>query len=259
MQWFDKNPYGPNPTFKQNVAWKSHLVGRRLFASSYARGGFSATAFAPTTRAAWSSSWSSPLEYGSEQHLENLKQMYAQTKDKKFIETFEKVRNRSSRTAKQTAMAQGGRAWRGTKRMAKLAGGATMALLPAITTSGGLKEKGLAMAAGTVGYAGWIAGGKAGAAAGFALGLAPGAVIGGLIGAIAGGSVVEEGFRSLLKIPDTIVERERARRDLNWVGDTAAFNTQKAYTMRQQSLLAMNRGLMNSRSMLGREAIMMHQ
>ena len=55
------------------------------------------------------------------------------------------------------------------------------------------------------------------------------------------------------------VEKERDLRKLNWVGNTDAFNTQRAHTMRQTSLQAMNSGMMSARSMLGREGVMLHQ
>jgi hypothetical protein len=59
-----------------------------------------------------------------------------------------------------------------------------------------------------------------------------------------------------------LVDNERRRRGIEWngwAGQTQVFNTQKAATMRQRSLEAMNRGMMNARSAMGREASFMHR
>lgn len=53
-------------------------------------------------------------------------------------------------------------------------------------------------------------------------------------------------------------ERGRNARKTEFAGDTASFNTQAAYTMRQRSLGEMNRGYGSARTLLGQEASIMH-
>jgi len=55
-----------------------------------------------------------------------------------------------------------------------------------------------------------------------------------------------------------LAERGRKAKKTEFVGDTSAFNTQQAYTMRQRSLGEMNRGYGNARTLLGQEASIMH-
>jgi hypothetical protein len=254
MQWFESNPHGANPGFRGKMNWRAHQAGRSLFPSSFARGGFAATAFAPTAGEAFVSPWRRTHQSGSPQHITNLRRMQAANPSNKRI-------------AKALQRAESGPAKTG------FFGGITglgvrgaFAALPAFTTEGGVYEKGMAVAGGAAAVVGWDVGMKVGMGVGAAVGsvvpfagTAIGAGVGALVGAFAGSMLAEEGFRAAAEIPTRMVEETRKRRGLNWVGDTSAFNTQKAYTMRQQSLQAMNRGMMNSRSVLGREAMMIHQ
>lgn len=61
------------------------------------------------------------------------------------------------------------------------------------------------------------------------------------------------------KYSDVQIQAERERRKFTWSAHTAPFRTQKAATMRQQSLALMNRGAMSSRSLLGQEAVYVHK
>jgi hypothetical protein len=134
----------------------------------------------------------------------------------------------------------------------------------------GAGQEGVEAARGaTIGIAdfiGWEVGSKAGMGIGAAIGSAipivgtaigagVGYLAGGMAGAIAGGSMTE----ALTRIPDRLVEREQSKRRLNWGVQSPAFNTQRAHTMRQQSLSMMNRGTMSARSLLGREAMFVHR
>jgi hypothetical protein len=264
MRWFDSNPYGINPSARQEFAWDVHQFGRQLFASNYARGGFAATAFAPTPGEAFKSVFRRTHKYGSPAHLSNLKIMqknFADPQAGDIGQIISKVNARNAADATKVQKAGG---------FVKGAIGKALPVgflaLPAFTTPGTAKEKGRAVVGGAAGYLGWEAGSKLGMAAGAAIGSAVpgvgnvlGAAVGYLVGGFAGAIGADEGTQALTRVPDRLIQRERDRRKLDWVGDQTAFMTQSAATMRQQSLLAMNRGLMNARSALGRESIMMHQ
>lgn len=246
-------PYGWQTSQGQmgNLAWDAHRWGRQQFAGSFSRGGWSSVLFAPTQQDAFNAWRFKTLKEGSTQHISNLEHMLAQNPgDEKLTKLLKKAR-----------------------KPHKLGGmfgrtvGAAFVALPMFTTPGGLKEKTKATISGAAGYGGMLVGAKAGGLAGAAVGSAilpglgtlVGGGIGALVGTLTGGIAAEEAASGLLNIPDTIVERERKRRNLNWVGDMSAFNTPRAATMRQMSLQAMNRGLTTARSALGREAIMLHR
>jgi hypothetical protein len=255
MAWFNSNPPGQDATFTTKMNWRAHEWGKSTFPGSFAKGGgFTATAFAPTGKEAFSSAWRRPLESGSQQHIANLRRMQA-------------ADPKNGRITNALKKAEAGPGRMGT--LGTIGGGVIRAgfvALPAFLTPGSGYEKGMAVGRGMASVVGWDVGMKAGMATGAAIGSAVpliGTAIGAGVGAIAGafaGSVIGENvFDAVSSIPTGMVDETRKRRGLNWAGDTSAFNTQKAHTMRQQSLQAMNRGMMNARSMLGREAMMIHQ
>jgi hypothetical protein len=101
---------------------------------------------------------------------------------------------------------------------------------------------------------GWEVGMTAGAAIGTAVLPGIGTVIGGGIGAIGGmmgGSAIGH------EIYD-IGAGKYNKRGLEFRGDMTAFMTKGAMTMRQQSVMAIQRSAMNTRSALGAEAKYMH-
>lgn len=257
INWFDQNP---NPTGGlRDLQWDTHRFGRNVFASNFARQGASATLFAPTAGEAFKSAFRRTHKFGSQQHISNLEQMLAQQPDNP---RFQKALTKAKAEPVKRSLGRriGGTAF-------KVGIGAAFVALPAFTEPGGLKEKGTAVVAGAASYLGWEAGSKVGmgigAAAGSAILPGIGTAVGGALGYVAGGLAgavgVDEGVRALMKIPDNLVERERKRRNLNWVGNMDAFNTQSAATMRQMSMQAMNRGMATGRSAMGREAIMFHR
>ena len=257
MKWFSENPHGPNPGFRGKMGWGSHQFGRNMFPSAFARGGaFTTTAFAPTVGEAFKAPWRRTVKTGSAEHINNLQRMLAENPDnsKRINKAIEKAKMGSGK-AGSAALA------------GRIGIGAAFVAMPAFLTPGSGIEKARATAGAAAGQIGWSLGSRLGMGAGAAIGTAilpgVGTVIGEAIGAIAGAFVGEyafnEGFQALSRVPDRMVERERARRNLNWQGDTTAFMTQNAHTMRQQSLQAMNRGQMTARSMLGREGVMLHQ
>jgi len=256
MQWFASNPHAPNPGIHGTMKWGAHKFGRSAFPSAFARGGgYVSSAFAPTTKEALTAPWRKKHKVGSMEHIHNLRRMQAEKPNSKAIQR--------AITKAETSASKFGAG----KLAASIGMGAAMVALPAFMTPGSGLEKARAAAGGVASIAGWEIGMRAGMGGGAALGnfILPGVggLIGGGVGAIAGGLAgaigADAGFQALSRIPDRMVERERARRNLNWRGDTTAFMTQSAHTMRQQSLQAMNRGQQSARSMLGREGVMLHQ
>ena len=253
MKWFSENPH--NPGIRGDLMWESHTWARQNFASSFARNGFAATAFAPTAGEAFKSAFRPTIKKGSERHISNLMRLQNQYPDNPDIQSaIQKAK--MSGTVKSSL----------TKRVLGKSLGIGMVGLPMFLTEGSLQDKARATAGGVAGLAGWSVGSKVGMGTGAAIGsMIPvvGTGIGAAIGWVAGGFLgaigADEGFQSLTRIPDRMVERERGKRKLDWVQDTSAFMTEGAHTMRQRSVQAMNRGLMNSRSLLGKEAVMIHR
>jgi len=97
-----------------------------------------------------------------------------------------------------------------------------------------------AMGAATIGSGSWLAAGPRA--------LAAGAVIGGAV-------LVGKGAFSLVK---TGYRRGAARHSIDTAGDTSAFMTRNAMTMRARSVEAMRNSHMNARQSLGMEATYLH-
>jgi len=248
MKWFSQNPHGINSTIRQELSWDLHQFAKSSFPSAMARGGgFASSMFAPTTREAIKAPWRRKVGFGSPEHLSNLRRM--QKVDPHNLNIRNAIAKASKGPGKVSAL----------RSAARVGVGAALIGLPAVLTPGSGQEKARAATGGLVGQVGWEIGSRVGMSIGSAIlpgvGTAIGAIAGGLMGAISS----DEGFQALSRIPDRMVERERSKRNLNWTNDMSAFQTRKASTMRQQSLQAMNRGQMSSRSMLGREGVMLHQ
>jgi hypothetical protein len=128
-----------------------------------------------------------------------------------------------------------------------------------VMTEGSMQEKARAMTSAVGMEVGFAAGSKVGLGIGAAIGGPVGGVVGflagGMIGGIAGGELTD----AITRIPDKMVDAQRQSRGLDWGQHTAAFQTQRAHTMRQRSLAAMNRGEMSARSLLGQEALFVHR
>jgi hypothetical protein len=257
LKWFDKNPWGPNPSLRQEFAWGAHQFGRNQFASSFARRGFAATAFALTPGQAFKTGMGSSHKFGSAGHISNLKTMVAKDPtNPNYINALKKAQIGAGKTSGLLKKAKG------------LGLGAAFFALPAFTTPGGIEEKvRSAVTSGIGGGLGWHVGGKLGMSSGAAIGTAIlpgigsaiGAAAGYIAGAFGGAMAAESASDYVSRLPDKLVERERSKRNLNWVHDQSAFLTKNAYTMRQQSLAAMNRGMMTTRSIMGREGAVLHQ
>jgi hypothetical protein len=250
--WHEKNP-ATNPSFLGSLRWDSHVWARQTFAKSFASGGFTATAFAPSAKEALVSPWRSKARPGSARYIENLEKLQKMyPKDTRIQDAVSKARKAPP---PKSGLRFGGAALMG-----------AMLILPAFLTEGSGKEKARAVTSGAGMFAGWEVGSKAGMGIGAAvgsivpgIGSAIGAAVGYLGGGLIGGFAGEELTDTLTRIPDRMVEKERSRRNLDWGGHTAAFQTRRAHTMRQQSLAAMNRGQMSARSLLGQEATFVHR
>lgn len=252
--WHAKNP-DPNPSFYGKLRWEAHTWGRQEFAKSFARGGFAATAFAPTAKEAFISPWRRKAAPGSQRYIENLEKLQKLYPQNMNIRGAAEAA-RSPVKAPKVGMGLGGGALMG-----------AMVLAPAFMTEGPIREKARAVTSGIGMFAGWEVGSKVGMATGAAIGTAVlpgvgtaiGAVVGYVAGGLTGSFAGEEVTDALTRVPDRMVERERSRRKFDWGMHTAAFQTQRAHTMRQQSLAAMNRGQMSARSLLGQEAVFIHR
>ena len=245
MNWYDSNP-NKSGSLIGNARWSAHQFGRQHFAGSFAKGGFASTAFAATSTDALVSPWRRKNKPGSQQYIDNLRKIQsAHPGNKKIAKSLTK--------AEQGVQKAG---WKG-----KLLGVGMVATvaLPMFTTPGSMYDKTKA----SVSMLGWDIGAavgmKLGAGVGAAIGGPVGAVLGASAGYLAGGLTVSLGIDKAFNAADAAIDRERNKRQMNWVGNQAAFMTQGAHTMRQQSLQAMNRGMMSARSMLGREGMMLHQ
>jgi hypothetical protein len=249
--WFQQNPT-PNPGYLQQSMWNAHVFGRQQFAKSFARGGIASTMFAPTRKEMLLSPWRRKHSIGSTEHINNLRKL-------------QKLHPENPGISKALASTQKGTSSSLIRGLGGGVLGAAMIVAPAFT-EGPIQEKARAVTKGIGGMAGFAIGAKAGTGIGAAIGsfvpvvgTAIGAVVGGIAGGIGGSFAGESATDYLTRIPDRMVDRERERRKLNWGQHTAAFQTQRAHTMRQQSLMLMNRGAMSSRSLLGQEAMFVHR
>jgi len=271
MDWFSKNP-SQNATFLQQSMWKSHVFGRQQFAKSYAKGGMAATIFAPTRKEMLASPWRKKHFEGSPEYIKRLGKLNRLHQNDPGIKKATTDVKKVGKPGKFGAVSG----------IAGIAMAGYLVAEPALASKGDVVDRTRALGKGASSYIGWevgtaaglktgmgigaaigaaigsyipVAGTAVGAAVGAAVGSVVGSVVGGLAGSEAGGAA----FDATLGIPDRMVERERARRGLNWGQHTAAFQTKNAATMRQQSLSLMNRGAMSTRSLMGQEATFVHR
>lgn len=97
-----------------------------------------------------------------------------------------------------------------------------------------------------------------GAAGGAAVGSYLGSSLAGLAIAGAGLYATKEVVSSTYAMVEGGFARAQRNKGLNYAGDTAAFFTQNAVTMRERALQAMNKSHMNARSAFGQEANIVH-
>lgn len=251
--WFAQqvNPHQGNTfksfgTFVESTRWDTASWARQQFAGSYAQGGFTATAFAPSRKEALKSVFRGKVKAGSAEHIRRL-------------EKIQRLHPNSEGVAKALEKAKGGITKGGIAgRLLGPAVAIGYGAYSVATTEGTAQkaEAGLGYAAGTIG---WVAGAKVGAAAGAAVAGPLGAAVGALAGGMVGWTGAEEGVKAVASIPRRLAEREREKRQLSWGVPNAAFYTRQASTMRQVSLQAMNRGMTTARSALGQEAMFLHK
>lgn len=251
----DKDFFKSFGTAMAGMQWDVSSWARQQFASSYARGGFTATAFAPSRKEALKSILRRPVKSGSQEHIRRLEKIQQLHPENKGVE-------KALGKARAAKITKGGVA----SKAFGPALGIGFAAHTMISTEGGVAEKaeaGIGFAAGTLG---WIPGAKIGAGVGAAVGTFAGplgTIVGAGVGALAGGMLgwtgAEEGVKFAASVPRRLVEREREKRQMGWGTPNAAFYTRQAATMRQVSLQAMNRGMTTARSAMGREAMFLHK
>jgi hypothetical protein len=236
---------------------------RNQFAANYAKGGWMAEAYAPTAGARVKASLRGnfgdifglqpafEIKAGSPQHLRNLEAMKSApgANIAKIDKAIAKVAKNSGKISGLgiASKAFGPVMWAGSIGMGVASAGP------------GFENKMQGAVRGTAYAVGWDVGSFVGGIAGAAVGGLPGVLIGkaagGLLGAAAGEALVSP----IINRANAAVERTRGRRRSELINSTEAFNTEKAYTMRQQSLSMMNRGQNVARSLMGKEASVIHQ
>lgn len=281
MSFFDETGTNRLAGRLNSVDDKFLTWGRNQFASNFAQGGIAAHAFSPGGRRPWGSA-----RHGGGRYIQRLEAMKAAAPhlsakyDKMIGEARDAYGGRGyGRMVKDKKT--GAMTYKGPGRLSKIGGvvmpaaGAAFLAMPAFG-EGSVADKVTNITANAAAMVGWevgtkvgrLAGAKTGAAIGTAilpgLGTAAGAVVGGVAGWLGGGlagSIVGEesvhAWRSGLDHLATIGRRQRKWE--GWYGDTSAFQTEKAVTMRQASLQMMNQGMMSARSGLGHEGIMVHR
>lgn len=273
MSWFNEVHMSSANTSNVNLSMgeKFRRFGQAQFASSYARGGMAAYMFSPGGRRPGGLFFGGTTE-GSTRHLSRLQKMKASGMydDARIDKAIKSAEAHNLKTKKSwgelSKLGKTGRvagALTKTGPMAVITGA-----VAAGVTEGSAGDKataGLAMGVGAT--VGWEVGSKAGMAAGAAVGsvvpvvgTAIGAAAGYIIGGLAGAYVGEEGIHGIRNTMDANVKMVRKQREhRGWYGDTSAFDTQRAATMRQASLQMMNQGMMSARSALGHEGVMIHR
>lgn len=238
------------------AAFALNKFGRNQFISSYAAGGYAAYAFAPTARQRMSAAFSHGLgrsaEVGSEKWVNRMNALRGQAGMPSNAEIDDII-------AKKTKNYKPGGGALGT--LGKVATGVGF-IAPAaigIATGEGALGKAQGATAGIANSVGFVAGSFTGRIVGAAIGTALMPGLGSIVGGIAGGFIAESPINKGFEIAEKIVKRERKRRAFEWGQHNPAFDTQRAHTMRQQSLSMMNRGQNTARSLMGREAVALHQ
>lgn len=259
MDWFQTNPYGNSASWMKESRWDIHKFGRQQFVSNFARNGLSSTLFAATPGAAFRSVMGKTHEAGSRRHITNLELLLRQDPQNEKIQmALKQARAKTSKSTTGLGKLDS-KIGSGTMKALSHVGSAAFYGLTFATTEGDIVSKSRATIAEMVGMQAFKPGAAVGAAVGTAILPVIGTAVGALVGGLGAQIGVSAGVNAIFDTTDRMVQRERDRRNLNWVGDMTAFNTQNAYTMRQQSLSAMNRGMATARSALGREAIMVHR
>lgn len=273
MSFFNEAP--GNPKANMSMGQKFNIKGQQMFAGNYARGGMASYMFSPGGRRPGGLFFGG-TSAGSDRHIARLERMkgsglYNEDKIDKAIQGAKNVHHSAPKKA-WGELGKIGKVGRvGSKAMGVMGNVPAMALISGVAmgamTEGSAGDKATAGVAGAVSMVGWEVGSKAGMVAGAAIGsvvpvvgTAIGAVAGYIAGGLAGAWASEEGVHGIKGMMDKRVDLARKqKRASGWYGDTSAFDTQKAATMRQMSLQAMNSGMMSARSGLGHEGVMVHK
>lgn len=261
MSFVDEVRSGWESSYKPGSSLTDDMYrwGRQTFAKSYAVGGATSKIFSPGGRGL------SRTRIGSRKYNARLESIRAEAAASGRTGTVSKIDEALGQSRAGKPKGLGGRMGKGMR----VGGGAlnvAFVALPAFLEGDTVREKTQAVAGGIASSVGWTVGAKAGAAAGAAIGSAVpvvgtaiGLVAGAIVGGIAGSSVGYAASDASFGYFDSRVEKSKAARRFGWKGDTSAFNTQQAYTMRSASLQMMNKGMLSARSGLGHEGVMLHR
>lgn len=262
----------PGAGIVSDMNWEWHTAGRSQFANSFARGGMVGAMFSTNRADALKNIWTpkvmGTLE-GSAEHIRRMERI-AQLHPNKAEKIGEQILK-----YKNSSMSPATRALRGKAFAYGLGGVANVGfgLYSAYSVPGSLTDvntwadRGVAGVSGVASGVAFGVGMKAGALVGGTIGSlilpgvgsAAGIIAGGLVGGLGASMLTESGINVAYNFANNLVDKERARRKFDWVGNKAMFQTEKAYTMRQMSLAAMNNGMSSPRSLLGKESIFVHR
>lgn len=261
-----------------------NLWGQQTFASNYTKGGITSYMFSPGGRRP--GGIFGGAKEGGYRHIRRLEKMrdsgrYNTKAIQGVIDRVNAPKAGGTPAKPWKELSKVGKVGRVGSKMMKAAfsmpGGVIIGgAMGAYMTEGDATDKATgAVAFGIGSTIGWHVGSKAGVWAGAAAGAAIGSVvpvvgtavgglIGGAIGYLGGGFggayLGEQATFGIKSTMDKKVDIARKQKYASgWYGDQSAFNTQKAATMRQYSLQAMNQGMMSARSGLGHEGVMVHQ
>jgi phage tail tape-measure protein len=260
MRWDDLNPQTTATGFRgirQGLQAEGLTFGRQMFASNFAGGGISSAIFGAGPKDIWKYAYTPNAIKDARKgaRLARLQQLHPGDKG------IAKAVAAHAKEGKSVLGRVGG-AFKGAGFSALITAGFTIGTMA--MTEGSLEDKGIAGVETLAGTALSIPGSTLGMAVGgtigsvipvfgTAVGMAAGWLIGGMVGWEAG-ALIGKPLRYFQRKRDAEINRRR----LGWVGNTAAFQTQSAWTMRQRSLEAMNSGQASARSLLGREATFLH-
>lgn len=260
--WFQEVSPGDR-SMHQHLMSGANQWGRTKFASSFAQGGYAAAVFADTSQGRMDAYMGRNQSIsGSKEHIQRMRQLAANTSDPA---AKAKINKQISGLAKNGGVGSMGKAIGG----ALLYGGMTAGLVvaPFVATEGSITDRSKAAVSGAAFEVGSGVGGLAGKrAAANVIGksflgrtVASGAVRLGarMAGGFAMTAVAEAGMAGVDHMRD--LGSKTRMNGLEWGQQNGAFDTQRAHTMRQQSLQQMNNGTMSARSLLGREAVYLHQ
>jgi len=222
---------------RKHIRGEVHMFARQQFPKSFAHGGFAATVFSRSAGDTLKNPWRKKARVGSPEYIRNLEKLDELHPGNKRIQDA----LHSARNPKTGVKAVMGRA------AGEILGGVAGVAFTgyAVYQAEGHRDKVQTAISGVAGEVGFAIG----------TGLSGGNMLIGMASSFAATGLAEAG----MSVTNKMVDAERAKRKYGWGAHTAPFQTERAHTMRQQSLQLMNRGQMSARSMMGQEAVFVHK